>query len=237
MKYILAALFIATARADEVEQMLRLRKDVEVLSQEVESLQKSSQAKIDVYIQEQQDLESKLFQEKVRLDQIRASMKSWQKDNKIQDAKSSDATAKWAFEFIALYEKNLDLATPMHASPVRSALSKTAYELKNHRITDGQALITLWFTLESDLRKSLEVEYELIQYKEGDKVISAQSARLGRSLAFVRTADGRYGLHKGKKIQYFTNSKEAASLDLFIGQLKKQERSGLFKLPGLYKTI
>lgn len=226
-----------------LETLLKLRKEVELLSLEVSTTQKTVQAKIDVFIEEDQNLEAKIFSEQTKIDQITAAEKELllKKESKLE-LQGLDKTRQWCFEFIGKYRNDLQLTLPSYRSALEEKLNKIDYELKHHRINEDQALISLWFVLEHDLRKSQEIGFELVQIPYQGKIISAEMARLGRSIGFIRTMEGKYGVLNTTKPAGFNSHLDSAltisqdqnsirSIEVLISQVKKNEGYGIFKLP------
>lgn len=236
---ILCTIFFNSAYAglkEDINQVMKLRQEVEVLSVEVEYLKKSSQSEIDVYLSREQEVNATLLKEKFKTDQLNIQIKSGkEKIERLSGAKYKNVK-NFLTDFWEKYEKSLSKANPVISTKLKERLSKLKFDYSNRKISYEYGLLQTWYILEDDLKLSKEADFVIASIPYGEKTIQAEMVRMGRTMAFIRTAEGRYGVlysNPEMKIDFYeeTNSKEM--IDVLIKQFKQQTKTGLYQLPGL----
>jgi hypothetical protein len=223
--------------AATVDEMLKTRQEVEVLAQEVQAVQKSFQSQMDVYIQEDQELEAKLLQEKLKTIQIQKTSEFLLKQNQQKTIKSESNTLPFE-RFVINYQNYLNKLLPAEKAQSTEKIEKIVFELKSNKLTYEQALLQTWFLLENDLRSSQEVSFLLTQIDFQGKQTPVEMIKLGRNLAYIRTTDKQYALiNEQRPIDLITSSTDQKNIEVLFTQIKKDQKTGIFELPLLSKVI
>jgi hypothetical protein len=222
---------------EEVNVTAELRREVELLSSEIEGLKKTQQGELDVYIQRHQEVTSLLLKEKFRQDQLLSQIKLGKEK---LEAHSKKITAKgsesWILDFWKSYEDSLTKAHPLYARKLTERLNKLKVDFSFKKISYEHALLQTWFILESDLTKSQDAEFILAPLQLKDKLYHVEMVRFGRSKGYFRSADGKYGIlsfDKNWELSFFDTKGEKDMIEVLLGQFKQQQKSGLFQLPGI----
>jgi len=220
-----------------VDEMLKLRQEVEVINQELQTMQKSYQSQMDVYIQEDQDLEAKTLQEKLKTTQISKTISLLQL--KTLDQNTKKVQNKLPFEkLVADYLNYLNGLLPDEKIQSTEKIEKIVFELKTNKLTYEQALLQVWFLFESDLRSSQEVSFKLSKIDLDGESFAVEMVKLGRSLAYIRTTDKRFAfLNNQNTPAMIDSSNDQKNLEVLFSQIKKDQKTGVFELPMLSKII
>lgn len=222
---------------DDVTQVMKLREEVELVAAEVESLKKASQAEVDVYLNREQEVNSNLLKEKFKTDQLKIQIKSG-KDKIEKMSKNNQGTTleNNLTKFWTKYDSLLDKANPVIATKLKERLNKLKFDYKNKKISYEHALIQTWYLLEDDFKSSKEADFSISSLNYQGKNYQLEMVRLGRNLAFYRSAEGEYGQLNATpslKLVKFSDSKSKEMIDLLIIQFKQQTKTGLYSLPGI----
>ncbi|MGE3609552.1 MAG: DUF3450 family protein [Bacteriovoracaceae bacterium] len=241
MKLFLILFFYSTftyaSLNDEVNEIAKLRQEVELLSNDVENLKKSQQSQMDVYIQRDQEISAQLLKEKFRQDQLKMQIKS--SSDKLEEyskkalKKGSD---EWLKEFWIRYERSLKLAHPLYRQKLLERISKLKVDLQFKKISYEHALLQTWFVLENDLNKSQDTEFVLSPLEMNGKLHHVEMVRLGRNKGYFRTAEGTYGLlsfNTQWETRFFEDASSKEMIETLLAQFKQQQKTGLFTLPGI----
>ena len=224
-----------SATTEEIAQTAKLREEVELLAHEVEALKKTQQAEMDVYIQRFQEISAQTLREKFRQDQLKTQIKLGQKKLETQmGSKVSIQGLSWLKEFWGQYEQSLQMANPIYAVKLKERVAKLKLDLEMKKISYEHALLQAWFVLESDLNKAQEAEFALTSLELDGKLYHVEMVRLGRTLAYFRTADAKYGLMMFTDkwfTQFLTDSASKSDIETLLTQFKQQQKTGLHRLP------
>ena len=222
---------------EEVNVTAELRREVELLSSEIEGLKKTQQAELDVYIQRHQEVTSLLLKEKFREDQLLSQIKLGKEKLEAYSKKiSAKGSESWILDFWKQYEDSLKRAHPLYAGKLIERLNKLKVDFSFKKISYEHALLQTWFILESDLAKSQEAEFVLAPLQLKDKLYHVEMVRFGRSKGYFRSADGKYGMlsfNKNWELTIFDSKGDEEMIEVLLGQFKQQQKSGLFQLPGI----
>lgn len=242
MKSLIGLLFLFSLPAlaslnSEVTATSQLRQEVELLSHEVETLKKSQQSEMDVYIQRHQEVTGMILKEEFRGEQLRTQIKLGQ--NKLEGhAKITKASGSetWLKTFWTKYDQSLDMAHPLFSRKLKERLNKLKLDLEQKKISYEHALLQTWFVMESDLSKSQEAEFLLSPLQVGEKLYHVEMVRFGRNKGYFRTAEGQYGqLVYGKawEMKFFDDKSSQEMIETLLAQFKQQQKTGLYSLPGI----
>lgn len=222
---------------EEVAATTKLRQEVELLSHEVETLKKSQQSEMDVYIQRHQEVSAQVLKEKFRQEQLKTqinlSLSKLKSHSKKVLPKGSE---NWLKKFWSEYETSLELAHPLYAKKLQERINKLKIDLAFNKISYEHALLQTWFVLETDLSRSQDAEFLLSPIQIEDKLYHVEMVRLGRTKGYFRTADGKYGLLSHDKkwaMTFFEDKSSQESIETLLTQFKQQQKTGLHKLPGI----
>lgn len=231
---------ISLADADtitsEVSAVVLLRQEVESLSIEVESLKKSGQSEMDVYIQREQEISTMLLKERFKTDQLKVQIEVGK--NKIETSTKkvpAFSGEKWIADFWDRYLSSLKSAQPVYALKLNERLQKIKLDFSQKRISYEHALLQTWYLLDEDLKKSQEAEFILAPLKIREKTYYVEMVRMGRAGGYLRTANGQYGqLHYDHdwEIVFFDDSQSKKMIETLLAQFKQQQKTGLYSLPG-----
>jgi hypothetical protein len=221
----------------EVAATTKLRQEVELLSHEVETLKKSQQSEMDVFIQRYQEVAAQVLKERFRQDQLKTqinlSLSKLKSHSKKILPKGSE---NWLKKFWSEYETSLDGAHPLYAQKLKERISKLKVDLSFNKISYEHALLQTWFVLENDLNKSQDAEFLLSPIQVDEKLYHVEMVRLGRTKGYFRTAEGQYGLLSHDKkwgMTFFEDKNSKESIETLLTQFKQQQKTGLHKLPGI----
>jgi hypothetical protein len=229
-------LFAADSITAEVSAVVFLRQEVETLSTEVESLKKSGQSEMDVYIQREQEISAMLLKERFKTDQLKVQIEVGK--NKIETStKKVPALSgeKWIAEFWNRYQSSLKSAQPVYATKLSDRLQKIKLDFIQKRISYEHALLQTWYLLDEDLKKSQEAEFILAPLRIKEKTYHVEMVRMGRAGGYLRTANGEYGqlqYNKDWEIVFFDDSQSKKMIETLLVQFKQQQKTGLYSLPG-----
>lgn len=242
MKFLVILTFIpvfafADALTDEVASIAKLRQEVELLSHEVEAIKKAQQSEMDVYIQRDQEVSAMVLKEKFRRDQLQTQIRMGSgklaEHNKQVQSRGDETFLK---NFWKKYETSLNTAHPLYAPKLRERIQKLKVDLEFKKISYEHALLQTWFVLESDLNKSQDAEFVLAPIQIEDKLLHVEMVRFGRTAGYFRTADGKYGklgFTDKWTTSFFDDSSSKDMIEVLLTQFKQQQKTGLFKLPGV----
>lgn len=221
----------------EVTATAQLRQEVELLSHEVETLKKTQQTEMDVYIQRHQEVTAQVLKEKFRYEQLKTQIKLGQ--GKLENHSKrilAKGPENWLKDFWAKYEESLKSAHPLYSGKLRERLEKLKVDLAFKKISYEHALLQTWFVLETDLNKSQDSEFVLSPMQLENNLYHVEMVRFGRTKGYFRTAEGQYGLltYDGKwKVQFFNDATSRGEIETLLGQFKQQQKTGLYNLPGI----
>jgi hypothetical protein len=222
---------------DEVTVTAELRRDVELLSQEIEAIKKTQQAELDIYIQRHQEVTSLTLKEKFREDQLKTQIKLGKEKLETHSKKVlSKGSDTWLIEFWKNYEVSLKEAHPLYAPKLLERFHKLKIDFQFKKLSYEHALLQTWFILESDLNKSQDAEFVLSPLQIDEKLFHVEMVRFGRSKGYFRTADGKYGIlsfDKKWQMTFFDDSKDKEKIEILLAQFKQQQKTGLYQLPGI----
>jgi hypothetical protein len=192
---------------------------------------------MDVYIQEDQELEAKILQEKLKTLQIQKTTEFILKQNQQKTIKKDQNTLPFE-NFVSNYQNYLKKLLPEEKNQSTEKIEKIVFELKSNKLTYEQALLQTWFLLESDLRSSQEVSFKLTQIDFQGKQTPVEMIKLGRNLAYIRTPDKQYALiNEQRPIDLVESNNDQKNLEVLFTQIKKEQKTGIFELPLLSKVI
>jgi hypothetical protein len=218
--------------------VLELRQKVEQLAAQVETVQKEQQSLLDVYLQRRQEVQALILREKFRGDQLKAQkvrLGEALKKNRL-DAAGAPKAPDWYPPMLARLE--LAVARGLPLGEALNEADKIRGTLASGKTTVEMALIQTWFLLESNLKKRTTTEFMLTPVRLNDEGQPAEVVRLGDLLAYVRTADGKYGMLTRQaeakwKLQEFTDKGEREQIEKLLAQFKTNQKTGLYQLPGM----
>jgi hypothetical protein len=222
---------------EEVAATTHLRQEVELLSHEVESLKKSQQSEMDVFIQRYQEVSAQVLKERFRQDQLKTQINLGLSKLKSHSKKIlPKGSENWLKEFWAKYENSLEVAHPLYAKKLQERISKLKVDLAFNKISYEHALLQTWFVLETDLNRAQDAEFLLSPLQIEDKLYHVEMVRLGRNKGYFRTAEGKYGLLSHDKswgMTFFEDKSSKEAIETLLTQFKQQQKTGLHKLPGI----
>jgi hypothetical protein len=222
---------------NEVALTSGLRQDVELLSHEVETLKKSQQSEMDVYIQRYQEVTALVLKEKFRMEQLQSQIKLSQQMLESHSKKIlSKSSENWLKSFWMKYEQSLKSAHPLYGIKLQERLNKLKIDLTFKKISYEHALLQTWFVLENDLNKSQDAEFILSPLQVGEKLYHVEMVRLGRTTGYFRTAQGQYGqlsYNTNWDVSFYQDPSSISMIETLLTQFKQQQKTGLFNLPGI----
>lgn len=234
---ILVPLYAFASLESEVNSTSELRKEVELLSLEIENLKKGQQSEMDVYIQRFQEVTSQVLKEEFRAEQLKTQIQlGQQKLAAHAGAVKSNGRESWLISFWKKYDDSLKTANPLISKKLQERLEKLRIDLQQKKISYEHALLQTWFVMESDLSKSQEAEFVLAPLQIKDKLLHVEMVRLGRNKGYFRTAEGQYGqlLYKDAwKTNFFEEESSKEMIEVLLTQFKQQQKTGLYQLPGI----
>lgn len=227
----------ADSISSEVSAIMNLRQEVEVLSLEVESLKKTQQAQMDVYIQREQEIAAQLLKERFKTDQLKTQINvSKEKIGNSPNKIKSNNRDEWIQVFWRGYDLSISKAHPFYGQKLKERLEKIKLDYAQKKISNEHALLQTWYILDEDLKKSQEAEFILAPLTINQKLHHVEIVRLGRSKGYFRTAEGLYGqmsYSKGWDYKFFEDKSSKSMIETLIAQFKQQQKTGLYSLPGI----
>lgn len=243
MRIWLFTFFIACSAWADAARVLDLRQEVEKLANELEAQKKEQQAVLDVYLQRRQELQALILREKFRADQLatQKSKLSQALKEKSLDAQGSPKAPAWFAPLLARLQDEIDRGLPLGERA--DDIGRIRTTLAQGKTTVESSLVQTWFVLEGALKRRTSSEFLLTPLRVGGVTAPAEVVRLGDLLAYVRTADGVYGmvsrpeLNAPWELKKFEGSKEAEQVERLLSQFKQNQKTGLYHLPGMQTFV
>jgi len=233
----ISANYIYAGIKEDALQVMKLREEVEALSLEVESQKKSNQAEVDVYIQRQQEVETSLLKEKFKTDQLLEQIKIGKgKIERLSKNNKAILVDNFLTKLWKSYEESLKRANPVFATKLNERLQKLKFDYINRKISYEHALLHTWFLFEDDIKFSKEAEFSISSLTIDNKTHQVEMVRLGRNMAYIRTAEGQYAKMVTKPtimLEYYSDNNSIENIETLIKQFKLQNKTGIYNLPGL----
>lgn len=230
--------FSLSARAstweDFVGKLTQARTDVEMLSQEIDSLQKEKQSDLEQWTQRKNDLEAQMQKEQLRALQLAQKTKLLESRVKLQ-AKADPQAQKKILSWIERFEA-------LVASTIPFLQESRLAQLKNLKIRAQKAQEPLefifadfWSFVESEMKLAQSNEYKIVDITLNGQPRKCEVARLGLQSLFVVTPDKSVlkafkeaGVWKWKDVE---SSDDQTSVLTLVKNLKNKNGSGYYQLP------
>ena len=243
MKIWLFTFFIACSAWADAARVLELRQEVERLASELEVQKKEQQAVLDVYLQRRQEIQALILREKFRADQLATQKNKLAQalKEKSLDAQGSPKAPTWFAPLLNRLQQEMDRGLPLGERP--DEIGKIRATLAQGKTTVESSLVQTWFVLEGALKRRTSSEFMLTPLQIGGVTAPAEVVRLGDLLAYVRTADGVYGMvsrptHDAAwDLKKFDGKKETEQVEKLLSQFKQNQKTGLYHLPGLQTFV
>lgn len=221
----------ALASQDLSSQIIKLRSEVDSLSEDLKTEKELLKSKIQNLAIEKMDLDSKIRREKIK---IKAQE---QKINKVEKP-----------EILALEDYNLIIKNFINEeySRVSSSLPYKRKERLDYldtlikdfekgANTAEKTLQFLWTHVEDEIQlaKDVLLDRDFVQIENKEKIVDV--ARVGMLMMFFKTEDNKYGYIKYDGLQWkpeiFKLSQNEKLVSDFFTNLKKQIKAGFFDFP------
>ncbi len=234
------------ANQSSLEEVMKLRTEVELQAQETEIQKKRYQSQIDVSIQKEQELQEEILrleltkrqlQKQIFLSKEKLAKHSFVQGHvKGQKEERRDGKLK---SFWNDYEVFIQGDFPLVRKLEEERLKKIRIQYDDQKISYEQAIIQTVLLLDDHLQKNTVTEFLLTPYAENEKSYNLEMIRLGGALGLYRSADSKYGLIR-KDDQTHWKMVESSDrdfqrgLDLLLTQFKQQIKTGLYQIPGVH---
>lgn len=216
-----------------MKQIVDLRADLEILSQDVDQNSKEKQAQVDLWLQKKSELQASLQKEQLRSLQIAEKIKALASRIKIQDQKdpkSQEQLAKW----IGNAETWVRTSLPYR----RESRITTLLDLKkrSQRGLESQESLAaeLWQFYENELKMSGDNEFRIVEIQTSSGPQKAEVARLGLYTMYAALPNGQVKqsvLNGGTWTLQDLEGEDLQSAVRLLNNLKAKKESGLYRMP------
>lgn len=221
---------ITIANTPSFEEISKKRQELEILSQELVTLQKKGSADIDVLIEKRKELlnqSEELKNKKQELLKVKSELiKKTPKSNAKIDIKN------WIAFIDSLLEqrKSFSQRSPLLAKESLKSLQQVKEGLGNPK-ESIESTINLFLTaLEKDFKKAKTIRYSIEDIQIGDSVKSAELAIFGNLFMYFKASDDTTGIFYRKndhwKYHIAIDSEPKKLISNAILRVKSNDRNG-----------
>lgn len=217
-----------------VDQITKMRIEIEVLSKQVDTSAKKENANIDLWSQKKTELEAQLAREQMREKQIHEKIKRLETRVKM-DPKMDIHGKKKILNWLSAYETTLAGSAPFHIEKRLETLKSLRQRLDIGHESQEFILADFWLFLESEMKLSQTNDYRIVDVTINGQRKKCEVARLGLQSLFVVTPTGQVlqAVNNGKQWIWVdieaTESKN--SVLSLVKNLKNKNTSGYYLLP------
>lgn len=217
-----------------VERLTTSRSEIEVLSQDLESLQKEKQSELDQLLIRKADLDSNLEKEKLRRLQLTEKLKRLEGRVRIiakSDPKAHSKLEFWINDFITFVNESI----PFEKENRLKILENLKIRLNQNHEPMEYIMSDLWNFIEGEFKLSATNEYKIITLDFKGQKKKSEVARLGLMTLFAVTPDGK--IHQAIKSknewswQDIQASTEKNSILSLVKNLKNKNSVEIYQLP------
>lgn len=238
METILIAFFmmntLAFAETPKIlNDLVSIRAEIEILSNELEASKKEKQAELDMWTQKRLEIESNLQKEKLRQVQIEEK-----KLRHFSFAKAHEKTKPQGKlqlrDAIREAKKWVEVSLPFSKEQRRARLESLESRLERGIESPETLGAELWAFYESEIKLGTKNEFRIIDFDFPRGREKVEAVRLGYYTMFIRQVDGEMKeVVKGDR-GWVTNAlskRQKQEVVRLMEDLKQKRRSGVYSLP------
>lgn len=224
----------ATASEDLARKLVRLRAEVEALSEELELKRQTEREQLAGLAQRRAELESERQREDLRLRRLEQALEDHAAE--VADIAARDATLKPAvLQAGAELRAHIASGLPFKTEERLSAVDDIVAATERDELPASRAAARLWSLIQDERRLTGEsaMHRQVVPLAGGEAL--ADTVRIGMVLLYFATPDGRYGQAvKGKggwRFELETDRARKQEIAALFGAFEKRVRGGWFDVP------
>jgi hypothetical protein len=216
------------------DALVALRFDVDEKSRAYERLQAKIDAETSALENQIADTAMLLSAERTRKRALLEMLKKQKKATEERQLKNVQFE-KPALAVVERLQDHITRSIPFKSKERRETIDKIAQDLKSKQLDATTALSRMWRSVEDELKLTKETGlYQQVITVKGEPVL-ADVIRVGMSVLYFKTDDDQFGIarrHKngGYRFERISNQERVAALRTLFDSLKKQIRTGHFRL-------
>ncbi len=217
-----------------VNQLTKTRSEIEVLSQELESVQKEKQSELDQLSMRKADIDAQVEKEKLRKLQINEKLKRLEGRVRIiakSDPKAQQMLQAWITDFEVFVNKSI----PFEREARLKNLEGLKIRLQRNHEPNEYVMADLWNFVENEFKLSKTNEYQIVTLDLRGQKRKCEVARLGLTALFAVTPDGKiHHAKKNKNEWQWTDVQTSAEQDSILSlvkNLKDKNSTQVYQLP------
>lgn len=216
------------------EELVSLRGQVESLNTDLNRMQEQHRAEMNSLAAQKGDLEATRRREELRIRQLEQDMEQ-NRERAREAGVAGDALIPVAYRILDGMEARVRDGLPFKTEDRLTALKEIRSQIESGAIDPPRAVNRLWRLYEDELRITRDNGlYSQVIPLGGDRVL-ADIAKIGAVAIYFQTRDGRMGFVTRADDDWNFVVAESGSdreqINALFDSLKKQIRTGYFKLP------
>lgn len=222
-----------TMATPSLSEIAKERSDLEVLSQEINTLQKKKNQEIDFLLEKKTELLTEFESLKTTNQELQKNLGKI--SSKIPKDKAKVDLSKWN-TFLDEYIKEIEAEIALQITPSNSkikTLKNIKDNLNNPKESFENTLSLLIVFIEKELKESKQIEYSIADLKINQKLQSAEIVRFGRVLYYFKTSDNQTGFiylqNKNWTTEIITDPNVTAPILKTMEAVKNQRKYGYFE--------
>jgi hypothetical protein len=217
-----------------IEKLTQTRGEVEMLSKELDSLQREKQSELEQWTQRKTDLEAQVQKEQLRSLQINEKLKRLETRVKLQ-GKADPQAQKKLLAWIDRYDQWILSSIPFLQESRKEILKSLKSRTQKAQEPVEFILADFWAFVDSEMKLAQTNEYKIVDIQMGAKLKKCEVARLGLQSLFVVTPDKKIlkaiKESAGWAWKNIDSAEDQSAILLLVHNLKNKNGSGYYHLP------
>jgi hypothetical protein len=237
---LLAAPIAAHAEDSYAERLAELRREVELLNDELEADKEALRGRLRSLDAQRADLEAQLRREELRHEQLTRLLEE-ERERLAMLSTTSDELMPAVRRGLVAVRASVNSGPPFHLAERLAAIDALEAQLDAGTLPSQQAASRVWQVIEDELRLTREnaVDRQVIPLDGADVLVDV--AHLGMVGLYFRTEDGRVGCAvraaDGWRWEVIGDSADTEAVLELFDALEKQIRTGWFELPAALPEV
>lgn len=216
------------------QDLTKQRSEVEVLSQDIDSIQSFKQSELNQLIMQKNELEAQIEKENLRQIQFDEKLKRLElkvKQSEKIDPNAYEKVVKWVTGFQSIVQASV----PFEHQSRLTALTDILDRLDKKREPLELVLSDFWIFVENEIKLAHTNEYKIVNAKIKDTDEQVEVARLGLAQLYAVTTEGKAykATAVGDKWSWalIEDTKIRSSVLHLVKNLKNKVDTGIYTLP------